>query len=308
MITTITGENDFMRRQELKRRVDTFIAKHGDFECEQIDGEEADVSRIESVLLSLPFFSDKKCIVLDAPSRQKAFVERAPELLEQVADNVDVIIHEPKLDNRSRYAKYVRTSTELVQCDELAGADVVQWLLDQAKQRGATLSRQDASYLVQQVGEQQFLLSNELEKLAIHNPKINREHIDALVESRPQSTIFELLDAAFSGAQQKALDVYQQQRLQNVEPQIILYMMARQLQLYALIVYAPSWMSDQALAKDIRQHPYAVKKARQATRQLSPAKIKDLIAELRQIDETAKTSSIDLDEALQNYIVTIAYA
>lgn len=307
MITTITGKNDFMRRQELKRRVDAFIAKYGDFECEHIDGEETDASRIESVLLSLPFFSDKKCIVLDAPSRQKAFVERAPELLQQAEDNVDVIIHEPKLDNRSRYAKYVRASTELVQCDELAGADVVQWLVEQAKQRGATLSQQDALHLVRLVGEQQFLLSNELEKLTIYDPRISREHIDALVESRPQSTIFELLDAAFSGAQQKALDIYQQQRLQNVEPQIILHMMARQLQLYALVVYAPSEMSDQALAKDIRQHPYAVKKARQATQQLSPTKIKDLITELRQVDEVAKTSSIDLDEALQNYIVTIAY-
>lgn len=307
MITTITGENDFVRRQELKRRVDAFVAEHGDIECEQIDGEEADASRMEGVLLSLPFFSDKKCIVLDMPSKQKDFLERAPEILEQVADNVDVIIHEPKLDNRSRYAKYVRASTDLVQCDELAGADVVDWLIEQAKRRGATLSQQDASYLMQRVGEQQFLLLNELEKLTIHNPDITREHIDALVESRPQSTIFELLDAAFSGAQQKALDTYQQQRLQNVEPQVILHMMARQLHLYALILHAPSGMSDQDLAKEIRQHPYAIKKARQATRQLSPTKIKELIAELRRIDEAAKTSSIDLDQALQNYIVSIAY-
>lgn len=308
MITTITGENDYIRSREVKSRVDRFIAEHGDFECERIEGETTDVNTIEGALMSLPFFSSKKCIVLDTPSRQKEFTAKAPDILAQVADSVEVIIHEPKLDNRSRYTKYLRSATDVVQCDNVTGADLIQWLVDQIAQRGGTLSKNDAYYLVQQVGEQQFLLINEIEKLIVHNPKITRQHIDALIEPRPQSTIFELLDAAFSGAHQKALDLYQQQRLQNVEPQIILHMMARQLQIYALISYAPSGMSDQALAKDIKQHPYTVKKARQTIRHVSATTIKDFIKQLRQIDETAKTKSSDLDDLLQNYIIAVAHA
>lgn len=308
MITTITGENDYIRSREIKARVDRFISEHGDFECERIEGETTDINTIEGALMSLPFFSSKKCIVLDAPSRQKDFTAKAPDILPQVADAVEVIIHEPKLDNRSRYSKYLRSATDVVQCDDVVGADLIQWLVNQVAQRGGTMSKNDAYYLVQQVGEKEFLLKNEIEKLIVHNPKITRQHIDALVEPRPQSTIFELLDAAFSGAHQKALDLYQQQRLQNVEPQIILHMMARQLQVYALILYAPSGMSDHALAKDIKQHPYAVKKARQAVQHVSVAAIKDFIKQLRQIDETTKTKSSDLDDLLQNYIIAIAHA
>ena len=78
------------------------------------------------------------------------------------------------------------------------------------------------------------MLANELEKLLTYQPKITRDNIELLTEKTPQSKVFDLLDAAFSGNKKRALELYADQRAQKVEPQAIMAMMAWQLKLLAL--------------------------------------------------------------------------
>ncbi len=70
----------------------------------------------------------------------------------------------------------------------------------------------DAKYLVMRVGANQQTLSNELAKLLSYDKAITRQTIDLLTEQTPQSTIFELLDAAFAGNSKKAMELYAEQR------------------------------------------------------------------------------------------------
>src|SRR5207302_5372047 len=103
------------------------------------------------------------------------------------------------------------------------------WLSETAKARNATLNPSDASYLVERVGLNQQLLANELDKLLLYNPQITRSSIDQLTDPTPQSTVFQLLEAAFAGRTKQALDLYAEQRGLKVEPQQIIAMLAWQL-------------------------------------------------------------------------------
>ncbi len=166
------------------------------------------------------------------------------------------------------------------------------------------MGRPDAGYLIERLGLNQQLLSSELAKLLTYSPKINRTSIDLLTEPTPQSTIFQLLDAAFAGNAKKALKIYQEQRAGKTEPLAIIGMLAWQLHVVALIVSAGQ-RSDAEIAKEAKLSPFVVRKSRHIARELALSRVTQLISQLLDLDLHIKTTSTDADDALQAYILTI---
>jgi DNA polymerase-3 subunit delta len=305
VIITLTGENAFGLQAELRRLVDGFVAEHGDLALERVDGEEAEYGRLQEAMTSLPFLASKKMVVLSRGSGNKQFGEHIKELAEQLPETTDVILVEPKLDKRSSYYKYLKKATDFREFGQLDVNGLARWLIDEAKVRGGTLSQADARYLVERVGANQQLLANELEKLLLYNTTVSRQSIEELTEATPQSTVFQLLDYAFNGNTRQAMRLYQEQRAMGEEPQRIIGMLAWQLHIVALIKTAGERSSD-TIAREARVSPYVVSKSQVIARQLSLADLKRLVAELLDIDSRSKRSALDLDEALQNYLLQLA--
>jgi DNA polymerase III subunit delta len=306
MINTLTGSNSFMLQQTLRQKVEAFLSEHGEFGLERIDGEEATYERMREAMTSLPFLVAKKLVVLRHPSAQKQFAESIAELLESVPEETDVIIVEPKLDKRSSYYKTLKKQTDYQEFSELDAPQLANWLVLSAEEQGAELSRANAQVLINRVGTNQQMLYSELQKLSIYDKQITRQSIELLTDKTPQSSIFELLDSALAGDIKRALQLYQEQRALKVEPQQIVAMLAWQLHIFAIVKTAGD-RTDQQIASEAKINPFVVRKAQSAVRRLRYAAIKSLIADLHELDLAMKRRSIDLDEALQHYIVSIRF-
>jgi len=109
-----------------------------------------------------------------------------------------------------------------------------------------------------------------------YQPEITRQTIDLLTEAAPQSTIFELLDAAFAGNAQRAMALYAEQRALKVEPQQIMAMIAWQLHVLAVIKTAGQRSADE-IAKDAKLNPYVVRKSQNIARKLTLPELKKLV-------------------------------
>lgn len=304
MIATLTGSNAFLVHADLNRRMAEFVKEHGDMALEKVDCEEAEYSRITEAIQNLPFLASKKLVVLRSPSANKEFTEKFESLLEAIPDTNDVLIYEPKLDKRTAYAKALQKKTEFKSFNELDERELPNWLVDEVKNRGGSLSLGDARHLVKRAGANQQLLSNELDKLVLYNPKINRDTIDIMTEEAPQSTVFQLLDAAFAGNTTQALKIYEDQRAQRVEPQAIIPMLAWQLQIIAIVKTAGKKSVDE-IAKEAKLNPFVVRKSRGIADKLTMPRIKSLVHELRELDVKLKSTSIDADEALKLYLMNL---
>jgi DNA polymerase III delta subunit len=304
MIVTLTGENTFALQRELKLITDGFAKEHGDLALERLDGSEADYSKIQEALTGLPFLAAKKMVLLREPGKNKQFLENFEQLLDELPETTELIIVEPKLDKRLTYYKYLKKNTDFRDFPELDQNNLAHWLTQAAKERGGSLSSSDARYLVERAGANQQLLSNELEKLLLYDPKISRQNIDLLTEPTPGSTIFNLLEAAFAGNSKKVLRLYGEQRALKVEPQQIIAMLAWQLHVLAVIKTAGDRSADQ-VAKEAKLNPFVVRKTQGIAQNLSIAEVRQLVDDLLRIDIKSKSVSIDPDEALQSYLLQI---
>jgi DNA polymerase-3 subunit delta len=306
MVITLTGENNFGWQQALAQITDDFVSEHGDLALERLDGQEASFEHLQAALTSPPFLAARKLVILRGPGANKRFVEKLEQILAGIPETTDVVLVEPKLDKRLSYYKFLKKETDFCEFPELDANGLSRWLSETAKAQGGSLSVGDARYLVERAGAKQQLLSNELDKLLLYDPKITRQTIDLLTEPAPQSTIFQLLETAFAGNRRRALQLYAEQRALKVEPAQIIAMLAWQLHVLTVIKTAGSKRSPDVVAKEAKLNPFTVRKSQSIARNLSLTQLKKLVNDLLRIDVASKSTSIDPDEALQHYLLALA--
>lgn len=304
MVVTITGVNDLLRKAELDKLVSAFLTEYGDMALERFDGEETSAERMRESIQSMPFLSSRKMVVLREPGKQKAFAEAIGDVLKDIAETTDLVIYEPKLDKRASYYKALKKSTDFRELGELDTPALARWLVEYAVEQGGTLSPAAAKLLIDRLGLNQQLLRTELDKLLAYNDAVTKQTIELLTEPLPQSTVFELLDMAFSGNSSRVFELYHEQRALKVDPQAILAMLAWQLHVLAVVKAAGTKSVDQ-IAKEAKLNPFVIRKSQTTVRRLSLERIKSLIASLLELDIQLKSSSIDADEALQLYLLRL---
>ncbi len=297
MIYFFAGDNQFAIKTTLAKLTGDFVSQHGDLALERIDAEEASMPTIIDATQSLPFLSPAKFVVIQSAS-DKELLEKLAEV--ETPEAVTVVVLIQKLDKRASYYKKLSKLPQF-KVFEQSVQNVPQWVVEYVKGQGGAISFSDARYLVERVGANQVLLSNELDKLVTLKPQITKDSIDELTDPLPQSTIFQLLDAAFAGKHKQTEAIYKEQRAQKVEPQAILGMIAWQLHALALVKAAGSKSAD-VIAKEARLNPFVVRKTQNLARQLSMTDVKRLVKDAHELDVMLKTQSVDADQAMLLYL------
>lgn len=304
MITTLIGSNGFGLSQALQQIKTDFIKDYTEIGLEQYDGAELDPQKLPSILQALPFLADKRMVIIKQPSAQKALQEDLEKLLDTVTDTTELVIVEPKPDKRTSYYKVLQKQTELRDYKELDEYELAKWLVDQAKAKQAHVSNADASYLIRRLGVNQLLLNQELNKLVSYDPQITRRTIDLLTEPNPQSSVFDLLDAALSGNRKKVLELYHEQRQQKVEPLAIMGMLAWQLHILALLKTAKG-LGASDIASQAKISPYVIRKTEAVAARCSLQQTKQWVRKASQLDIKLKSQAIDADDAMLEFLLNL---
>lgn len=305
MTFTLAGPNEFARSEELRRLITEFVSKHGDIGLERVDPESLELGALLDLVQATNLFAPYRMIILRGLSGNKSLAEKLPEILASCSDEIDLIFYEPNLDMRTSYAKALQKQTDFKKFEELKEPRLIDWLATEASARDASLSRSDAGLLIGRLGMNQQLLSMELDKLISFSPSIRREVIEQLTEQSPQSTIFDLLAAAFGGDAARAVGLYMEQRSQKVEAQMILSMIAWQL--HAVIVAKlGNKRSAETIAKESKLSPYVVRNASEIARRTPLKKLQQLLDDVIRLEITMKSKAIDVDDAAQTLLISIA--
>lgn len=297
----IFGPNEFAAATELNKLMGGFIQKYGDFALEKFDAAECEFSGILAAVTSLPFLVEQKMVVIKNPLQNKQLSENIEELIAKLDDAVQVIFYEAKPDKRSKAYKLLATRKDALTFAELSEYELVLWVENFTKENGGLIDKSSAKKLIDQAGTNQYKLSNEIQKLLSYSEKMDQETIELLVDRRLESSIFDLIDACFSGRGEAALRIYQEQRVQKVEPQQIVAMLAWQLEILAIVAFAGSRSPGQ-IAGDMQISPYSVSKSAAIARKLSKQQVKNLVEKLMNLDYELKTAPVNADAAIKHFI------
>jgi len=303
-ITTLTGSNRFALREELKKIVQEFTSAFDSFGVERFEADNTEFQQIMDSVASLPFLTEKKLVIVEDPGTNTEVKEKIEQILDATSEATDLVFFEPKIDKRGSLYKTLKKRTDFKEFNDLDEQQLASWVVDVTKERDGTVQLSDARLLVQRVGLGQAGLSNEIDKLLSYNSSITKDSVLLLTEASPQGTVFDLMDAAFRGDLKRAMSLYESQREQQVESQAIMGMLAWQVHTMAAIGAQQS-QDVNAIAQVTGINPFVVRKTLSLTSKHSLKEIKELVHKTLELDIRLKSESIDADEALQEYLISL---
>lgn len=300
MITLICGDNLFKCEETLNGLI-------GDSkDVVSIDLTETDsFSRLAGAVRSDSLFTQSELIVARYGEEITDIVDKLKQILPSVSDSANLILYFPKLKKldvgklKSLVSKVIDNQTPDV--DVLAS-----WLVDTAKKRDVDLNRGNARFMIDWVGNDQMVLSKELDKLLLVDEPIQESTIRAVAIPSIQTTIFQMLDAMISGQTKKALDYYNSLISGQFDAGYIMSMIAWQA--HALAVAVGGRGEPPELVNQTGISPYVLSKARQATQKLTKSQLIKINEAIVDMDKQLKTREIDETRAVEQLIRKISSA
>lgn len=192
-------------------------------------------SELEDFLMSVPFFAEYKCAViedLDADWLDTAEHKAYLELIKNVPETSVLVF---ALNNSAVDAKKPKAKLKkLLEACESAGISVDFELLPQSKVMamairkangmGCELSADNAAFLANECANSLMTLQNEVVKLCAYRQsgEITREDIEKLVPRRIDSNIYSLAKELFAGRTAAALEILGNLFSQQTDPIVIM--------------------------------------------------------------------------------------
>jgi DNA polymerase III delta subunit len=199
MIVVMIGSNSFALHAGLHQVIDEFVDKYGD-SIERFDASEiTNADGVLDAVRSVSFLEPRKLVIVRDFSQNKDVIDKIESIIEQTAETTDLILIDSKLDKRTSMFTYLKNNTEIRKFDDLKPYELENWLKSEAKQRKIIIGSNEIRFLIERVGQDQQLLSQELTKLSLSNNEITSRLIEELTEPTPQSKVFDMLDALFAG-------------------------------------------------------------------------------------------------------------
>jgi len=204
-IYLFTGENSFLLRQKKRLWIDQFVEKHGDENLSRINARDTSFRDLLDEVSVMPFIAEKRLImVYGIPKCEK---EEISALSDHIHPDVLLLFIEQKLDKRLSATKELLKVAEVEECNPVVGAALRSWITQFAASLGGTVEPKAAEALIELLGEDQDLISQELGKLTLYaqGRAINIKDVEELVMCSGERQVWGLMDLIGQGKEDEAL-------------------------------------------------------------------------------------------------------
>lgn len=308
-IYLLYGEEAFLRRS-YKNRLRELITGGDEMNYAYFEGTGTDVSAVNDLALTLPFFAERRLIVVensgwfsgkDAASLVK--------VLEELPETTYLIFCEESIDKRMVFTRKVCELGYAARLDYQSYEDLCRWAAKKAKAAGKEMQTAAARLLVERVGNDMNALSNEIDKLLGYRAEesvLTAADVETIVTLRLNDRLFDMVDAAVEGRTRAALDIYADLLALKEAPLKMMIICGRHL---AALMTVKEMIQSGALDRDIAQaaglRDFQVKKYRRQERLLSRAKLTGMLDRITELDAAIKTGTISDQLAMELFITEL---
>lgn len=229
----LCGEEAYLRRQG-RDKLKAAIAGDDTMNYTYREGKETAVGEVIDLAETLPFFADRRLIVLENSGLFKSGGEELAAYIPHAAETTYFVFVETEVDKRSKLFKAVKASGYVAELKTPEEADLKRWILARIKKEGKEISGAALNYFLRMSGSDMDTLDKEMEKLfcyCMDRPVITQQDIDAICIRQLQNHIFDMVGAVAEKKQKKALSLYYELVALKEPPMRILFLVARQFNL-----------------------------------------------------------------------------
>lgn len=304
--------------EELKKQLLTEADM--DFNYEQFDLEDVPIGQVVEACETFPFLGEKRLIVASnaffltgakVQQHVEHHLESLERYLEQPADFSVLVLkveHE-KLDERKKIVKNLKKQGILCSCLPLNQDHLLSWLESKAAELSVHVKPEALELLVQYVGQEMDMLSNELVKMAQYVGKqgiITAETVQELIAKQIEQDVFALVEHVVQLRLTEAFTLLHELLKRREEPIKIVLLIARQFRLiYRAKDLANQGYSPAQMSSYLRLPPFVCRMVVRQSNQFTEKQLRTILDWIAETDFLLKTGKMDKVLALEVLLLKI---
>lgn len=305
MLIYLYGENNFAIKQKIDDIKAQYVDKTGgDADMQTFDMSEHSLSDLLNAFSVVPMFVSSRLFIVRNLDILKLTKEQLDKLVDATPNSTNVVIVDSNPDKRSVYFKAISKLKNAKYFGNLTPQKLVSWIRDRAVELGGDIDNTAINTLIDRVGNDQWQLEQEIQKLTNFNSTITKDSIEQLVVPNIDQSAFMMIDAIVRKDAKKASEIYTNLVTQGEPDQKILGAITYQ---YRMLVLAKDNVGkSSAWQKELGVSPYAATKAQNLIKNIEMSKLKDAYQSIVDADMAIKTGELDSHDALRDLILKLS--
>lgn len=225
------GEEAYLRRQYRDNLKKALVAEDDSMNLSVYSGKDTDANEVADTAGTMPFFAERRVIIVENSGWMKSGNDRIAELLKNIPETTYLIFVEEEVDKRSKPFKAVTANGYAALCEMQDEATLKKWVMGLLKKENKLITPDALNLLLEKTGANMENIRREVEKLVCYryyDEGITAEDVEALCVVRLQNKIFDMVEAVAQKRQKEALDLYYDLLALKEPPMKILALIARQ--------------------------------------------------------------------------------
>lgn len=305
------GEENYLKRSYKKMLKQAILNDTEDtMNYSYFEGKDVDEIKIIDSAETLPFFADRRLIIVEDSGFFKESKEKIAAYIGNICETTTLVFIESEIDKRNRVYKAVTKNGMAVELGEQKQGDIENWIGRYLNSVNKKMLVSNVRYLIETVGTNMDNLMSELEKLVAYTlgrDEITKEDIDAIAVVEVTNKIFMMVEAISKKEQQKALSLYDDLLKLKEPPLRILFLIAKQFnQLFIVKEMSGLHLPNDEIAKKANTKPFVVPKLQSQASKFTKEQLLNAIEECTETETLIKSGK--LEDILGTEMIIIKYS
>lgn len=304
------GEEAYLKRQYKDKLRDALLPEGDTMNYSCFRGKEAAAGMLIDLSETLPFFADRRVIVVEDSGLFKHGGEALAEYLAAPSPTTVFVFAESEVDKRSRLYKAVQKNGRAVEFVVQEEGTLKRWILGLLKKEEKQITEQALHLFLEKTGSDMENIRKELEKLLCYTLQkdcILPEDVEAICTQRISNKIFDMINAIADKRQKQALHLYYDLLALKEPPMRILFLIARQFNLLLQVKELKrKGYDNKTISTKTGLHSFVVGKYAAQAGKFRTADLKRAVTACVEAEEAVKTGR--MEDRLSVELLIVAYS
>ena len=303
------GEESFLK-QSYKKKLKEAVAGDDTMNYNYFEGKGLDVNELISLSDTMPFFSDKRLIIIEDSGFFKTSSEALADYLPMIPDTTCIVFVEDAVDKRNRLFKKVKELGHAAEMKRQDSAQLARWAGTILAQNGRKITGSSMNLFLERTGDDMENIRMELEKLISYtmgSDVVTTEDVEAVTTVQVTNKIFDMVNAIVTRKTRLAMDLYEDLLTLKEPPMRILFLIARQFNQLLLVKEMTAKGTDRGtIASKLKIPPFVAGKVSAQAGAFTREQILSYVKGCVEAEEAVKTGKMN-DRMAVELLITRKY-